>query len=87
LRLSASDQVELRASGALLATRLKARFVLRGALLAFGAIALPLFTAHPAVLWLAFATALAGEMLGRYLFFVSAAPKHMAAPYLGSEAA
>ena len=27
--------------------------------------------------------ALAGEMLGRYLFFVSAVPKHMAAPYLG----
>jgi DMSO reductase iron-sulfur subunit len=87
LRLSASDQVELRASGTLLATTLKSRFVLRGVLLAFGAIALPLFTAHPAVLWLAFATVLAGEMLGRYLFFASAVPKHMVAPYLGSEAA
>jgi hypothetical protein len=66
---------------------LKSRFVLRGALLAFGAIALPLFTAHPVVLWLAFAATLAGETLGRYLFFVSAVPKHMVAPYLGSEAA
>ena len=87
LRLSASDTVELRASGTLLATTLKSRFVLRAALLVFGAIALPLFTAHPAVLWLAFATALAGEILGRYLFFVSAVPKHMVAPYLGSDAA
>ncbi|HUR42419.1 MAG TPA: DmsC/YnfH family molybdoenzyme membrane anchor subunit [Verrucomicrobiae bacterium] len=87
LRLSASDGVELRASGTLLATTLKSRFVLRGALLAIGGIALPLFTAHPAVLWLAFITALTAEMLGRYLFFVSAVPKHMMAPYLGSEAA
>ena len=87
MRLSASDGVELRASATLLATTLKSRFVLRGALLALGAIALPLFTAHPPVLWLAFATTFAGEMLGRYLFFVSAVPKHMAAPYLGSAAA
>ena len=53
--------------------------MLRGVLLAIGAIALPLFTGHPAALWVAFALALAGEMLGRYLFFVSAVPKHMAA--------
>jgi hypothetical protein len=26
-------------------------------------------------------------LLGRYLFFVCAVPKHLAAPYLGSEAA
>lgn len=86
-RLTASDGVELRASGTLLATTLASRFVLRGVLLVVGAIALPLFTAHPAVLWVALLTALAGETLGRYLFFVSAVPKHMMAPYLGSEAA
>jgi DMSO reductase anchor subunit len=86
-KLTASDSIELRASGTLLATTLASRFVLRGVLLALGAIALPLFTAHPAVLWVAFAAALAGETLGRYLFFVSAVPKHMVAPYLGSEAA
>ena len=86
-RLAASDGVELRAPGTLLATTLASRFVLRGVLLALGAIALPLFTVHPAVLWLAFIAALAGEFLGRYLFFVSAVPKHMVAPYLGSEAA
>jgi len=38
-------------------------------------------------LWLGCLFALAGEIVGRYLFFVSAVPKHMAAPYLGSEAA
>lgn len=86
-RLSASDVVELRASGTLLATVLSSRLIARGVLLALGSVALPLFTDRPAVLWLAFALTLAGELLGRYLFFVSAVPKHMAAPYLGSEAA
>jgi hypothetical protein len=56
-------------------------------LLALGAIALPLFTSQPIVLWLAFVLAAAAEITGRYLFFVSAVPKHLAAPYLGSAAA
>ncbi len=86
-RLSASDGVELQATARLLSTTLAPRLVTRGVLLALGAIALPLFTGHPAALWVAFALALGGEVLGRYLFFVSAVPKHMAAPYLGSEAA
>jgi len=86
-RLSASDAVELQATARLLATTLASRLVARGVLLALGAIALPLFTSVPAALWVAFALALGGEVLGRYLFFVSAVPKHMAAPYLGSEAA
>ena len=34
---------------------------------------------------LGFALALGGELLGRYLFFVSVVPKHMAAPYLTVE--
>ena len=86
-RLSASDTVELQATARLLATTLASRLVARGGLLALGAMALPLFTSHPAVLWVAFALALGSEVLGRYLFFVSAVPKHMVAPYLGSEAA
>jgi hypothetical protein len=61
--------------------------IVRGVLLALGAMALPLVSSQPTVLWLAFAIALAGETMGRYLFFVSAVPKHPAAPYLGSEAA
>jgi DMSO reductase anchor subunit len=86
-RLSASDNAERRATAKLLATVLASRFVVRGGLLALGAMAIPLFTRHPAALWLAFALALSGEVLGRYLFFVSAVPKHMVAPYLESEAA
>jgi DMSO reductase iron-sulfur subunit len=86
-RLSASDGVELQATARLLSTTLASRLVLRGVLLTLGAIALPLFTGHPAALWVAFALALAGEVLGRYLFFVSAVPKHMVAAYVGSEAA
>jgi len=60
---------------------------MRGVLLALGAIALPLFTSQPIVLWLALLLALAAETMGRYLFFVSAVPKHLAAPYLEGEAA
>jgi DMSO reductase anchor subunit len=45
--------------------------------------------AGPLLPWLAFALAFAGEVVGRYLFFVSVVPTHMATPYLelGSEAA
>jgi DMSO reductase anchor subunit len=86
-RLSGADTVELQASSRLLATTLRRPFIARGVLLALGAIALPLFTSNAPVLWPAFGLALAGEIVGRYLFFVSAVPKHPAAPYLGSEAA
>jgi formate dehydrogenase iron-sulfur subunit len=87
LRLSASDNVELRGTGRLLATTLSRHLLTRGVLLALGAIAVPLFTVNPYALWVAFALALGSEILGRYLFFVSVVPKHMSAPYLGSEAA
>jgi Fe-S-cluster-containing dehydrogenase component/DMSO reductase anchor subunit len=86
-RLSAADTVELRASSRLLASTLRRPFIARGVLLALGAIALPLFTSNAVVLWIAFGLALAGEIVGRYLFFASAVPRHPAAPYLGSEAA
>jgi DMSO reductase anchor subunit len=61
-------------------------------LLALGGIVLPLIaTRESASLTMsaALALALAGESLGRYLFFVSVVPKHMTTPYLamGSEAA
>jgi Fe-S-cluster-containing dehydrogenase component/DMSO reductase anchor subunit len=86
-QMSASETVELRASATLLATTFAWRVVMRGGLLAAGAIALPLFTTRPAALWASFFLALAAETLGRYVFFVSAVPKNMAAAYLGSEAA
>jgi Fe-S-cluster-containing dehydrogenase component/DMSO reductase anchor subunit len=86
-RMSGSDVPELQASSRLLATQLRMPLIARGVLLAAGAIALPLFSSHPAVVAAGFALTLAGELAGRYLFFVSAVPKHAAAPYLGSEAA
>ena len=86
-RLSAADTVERQGTARLLATTLASRLVARGVLTALGAIAIPLFTSDPVALWIAFVLALGGEVLGRYLFFVSAVSKHMAAPYLGSEAA
>ena len=89
VRLVAGGDAELKATARLLSTTLKGRFIARGLLLAVGGIVLPL-AAHSAVLlWAALAIALAAEILGRYLFFVSAVPRHMAAPYVefGSEAA
>jgi DMSO reductase anchor subunit len=86
-RMSGSDAVELQASSRLLATTLRVPFIARGVLLALGAMALPLYSSSPLALWLAFLLALSGEIVGRYLFFVSAVPKHLSAPYIGTEAA
>jgi DMSO reductase iron-sulfur subunit len=81
LRLIASDSFELQASARLLSTTLARQFLLRGALLLAGGIALPLMGSRLALL-VALPTALAGELCGRYLFFVSVVPKNIAAPYL-----
>jgi DMSO reductase anchor subunit len=98
-RCIASDSLELRGTARLLSTVLAGRVLARGGLLALGAIVLPLlagpaeaghYVLGPYLLpSVALVLALAGEILGRYLFFVSAVPKHMAAPYLtaASEAA
>ncbi len=89
IRLVASDAIELKGTARLLSTTLRWRFLSRGALLALGGVVLPLVATNGAMLWAALALALGGEVLGRYLFFVSVVPKHMATPYLelGSEAA
>jgi formate dehydrogenase iron-sulfur subunit len=86
LRCIASDSLELKGTARLLSTVFARHLVARGVLLALGAVALPLLGA-PALV--ALALAIGGEILGRYLFFVSVVPKHMAAPYIavGSEAA
>jgi DMSO reductase anchor subunit len=81
LRLTASDSIELRGTARLLSTVLASRFFARGALLVVGGMVLPL-AGQPV---LALLLTAAGEFLGRYLFFVSVVPKHMAAPYLGLE--
>jgi Fe-S-cluster-containing dehydrogenase component/DMSO reductase anchor subunit len=85
LRCIGSDSLELKGTARLLSTVLARHLVLRGVLLAAGAIVLPLL-GGPAVISLALA--LSAEILGRYLFFVSVVPKHMATPYVPeSEAA
>jgi DMSO reductase anchor subunit len=94
LRCIASDSLELKGTARLLSTVLRNQLILRSLLLAAGAVVLPLLVggsgaAPLAVMPLALVLALGGEILGRYLFFVSVVPKHMAAPYVaaGSEAA
>jgi Fe-S-cluster-containing dehydrogenase component/DMSO reductase anchor subunit len=88
VRLIAADRIELRGTARLLSTTLKPQFIARGVLLALGGVVLPLMASSPALLCVALALALGGEIIGRYLFFVSVVPTHMATPYLeiGSEA-
>ena len=89
VRLVATDSVELKGTARLLSTTFKPQFMARALLLGAGGIVLPLVATGRVMPWAAFALALASEILGRYLFFVSVVPKHMATPYLelGSEAA
>ena len=84
LRLTASETFELQASAQLLSTSLRTHFLLRSALLISGGIVLPLFFAGQLGLRTAFLVALGGEILGRYLFFVSVVPKNIATPYLAA---
>jgi Fe-S-cluster-containing dehydrogenase component/DMSO reductase anchor subunit len=84
-RLIATGGAELRGTARLLSTVLASRFVVRGLLLATGAVALPLAGNGWALRVAALLFAVAGEIVGRYLFFVSVVPRHMAAPYLVAE--
>lgn len=82
-----SDIFELKASARLLSAQLRSLLLLRCALLVAGGIVLPL-QSHAAIsIAGALVTAFAGEILGRYLFFVSVVPKNMAASYLSSRKA
>ena len=82
--MSASESFELRASARLLSTTLSSRFLARGALLILGGIVLPLLWPTAIATSISLALALAGEILSRYLFFVSVVPKNMAASYLSA---
>jgi len=83
LWLSRSEVFELRASSLLLSGRLRNLFLTRLAILAVAGV-LPLVATRG---WIpvAFAVALAGEWLGRYLFFVSVVPKNIAAAFTSGE--
>jgi len=81
LWLARSESFELRAASLLLSGTLRRAFLTRlGILLAAGIVA-PLECERPAPLAAAFLLALAGEFLGRWLFFVSVVPKSMAAAF------
>lgn len=80
--LSSSDSFELRASAQLLSILFATRFFVRGALLLLGGIVLPLAYPNTYGVYASLVLALTGEILGRYLFFVSVVPKNMAASYL-----
>jgi len=82
--LTASDSFELQASARLLSTTLASSFLGSGALLCLGGIILPLFVPSWAGACASLLTVLAGEVLGRYVFFVSVVPKNMAASYLST---
>jgi formate dehydrogenase iron-sulfur subunit len=87
LWLSQSEVFELRSSSVLLAGRLRARFILRLLALIVAGILIPLAADSRWLLNVAFAAAVAGEFLGRYLFFVSVVPKNIAAAFTGARAA
>jgi formate dehydrogenase iron-sulfur subunit len=92
VRLIAAGSIELQGTARLLSTTFRPHLIARGVLLAIGGIVLPLvftMSTSPPWWWMALAVALSAEILGRYLFFVSVVPTHMATPYLeiGSEAA
>jgi formate dehydrogenase iron-sulfur subunit len=82
LWMTASHSFELQASVRLLSTVLARPYLTRGVLLVVGGIVIPLLSSNPVYLSVAFGLALAGEILGRYLFFVSVVPKNMASSYL-----
>ncbi|HZP07043.1 MAG TPA: DmsC/YnfH family molybdoenzyme membrane anchor subunit [Terracidiphilus sp.] len=82
-----SRTFELRASGELLFYPLFSRFATRIAGLIFITAALAFMEESSWILLLCLAIAIALEILGRYLFFVSVVPKNMAAPYLRQRAA
>src|SRR5262249_51082090 len=85
LWLVSSDIFELKASARLLSSQLRTLLLLRGALLIAGGMVLPLQSQGTVSLALVLAIAFCGEIVGRYLFFVSVVPKNMAASYLSGQ--
>lgn len=77
LWLIRSDEFELQGSARLLSADLQNLFLARFGLLVAGGVVAPLAGFYVTGL----AVALAGELLGRYLFFVSVVPRNMAAGF------
>jgi formate dehydrogenase iron-sulfur subunit len=85
LWLSRSEVFELRASSLLLSGQLQNLFLTRLGVLAVAGVLLPLAATSGWMIAVAFPMALAGEWLGRYLFFVSVVPKNIAAAFTSGE--
>jgi len=79
VRMIRSEEFELQASARLLSNDLSRAFLARLALTALGGAVLGLAGYAAA----GFVVALAGEVIGRYLFFVSVVPKNMAMTFFG----
>jgi DMSO reductase anchor subunit len=85
-RLALSSRYELYASWQLLSTMLLNKLLVRVLLLVTGTLVVIL--GHGASTWVpGLLLLVAGEFMGRYLFFVSVVPTSMASGYLASEAA
>lgn len=78
---------EHRLSASLLIDRLRKPFLLRLALLLIGGIILPLIADSTGILALALLLALSGELIGRWLFFVTVTPKNIASAFICEERA
>jgi DMSO reductase iron-sulfur subunit len=81
LWLSHSDTFELRASSKLLSGRFCPAFLVRLGILIVAGIVAPLLFASLSARIAALLLALAGEWIGRWLFFVTVVPKNMAAAF------
>jgi DMSO reductase iron-sulfur subunit len=81
LWLAQSETFELRASSLLLSRRFRGSFLTRLGLLVAASMVAPLALEGKVAAVGAFALALAGELLGRWLFFVSVVPKDMGAAF------
>jgi hypothetical protein len=85
--LTASHAFELQASARLLTKTLAMQFLTSGALIVLRRIVLPLFLPTWTGACASFALALAGEILGRYVFFVGVVPKYLAASFISDRRA
>ncbi len=81
LWLARSEQFELRASALLLSGRLRQAFLIRLGLLLAAGIVLPLVIDSQTAAMATMALAVAGECVGRWLFFISVVPKNIAAAF------
>jgi DMSO reductase anchor subunit len=78
---SRSEQFELRASALLLSGLLQRPFLIRLGVLIIAGIVLPLKTDSAVPVMLTMVLGVAGECVGRWLFFVGVVPKNIAAAF------